>query len=437
VLSIVYGIEPVRRLALYVPVLRGLPNGRLLVAADLCLAVLAGLGLSNLRRRLRSGEDTRMGWLLASPVFAAAAAAIAAVGALDRIGPQPAPLLSLQTLRGPASSGLALVGAGLLVGLALARRLRADRFATLAVAFCAADLVTASYRFIPFVRPAEIFPPSPTYEFLARNAGPYRVAAVDGASGSGFELPYGLDSAGGFNVAPRRTMRLLSPFDFQILAPVFSSKRIVESPGRLLDLLNVKYLVATTWNRSAERLVSRPDRFRLVFSDRSVRVFENLAVLPRAFLVPVSGAEVVVPDDAQFVRLTAGDFDPARRVILGETPAASPVSRDAAPAPAEPRVEAIALHVNETSLRAEAAEPSILVLSQTHYPGWKVFVDGSERPLLRADYGLTGVLVEPGRHDVLFRYGPGFLWPGAGFSTAGLAICGLLLRRGSQKRSAS
>jgi hypothetical protein len=437
VLSIVYGFDPVRRLALEVPVLRGLPNGRLLVVADLALAVLAGLGVSAVGRRLRTGQSLRAGWLLAAPVFAGAAAAIAVELLRASAAPPAHSASALRALRDPASSAAVFLGAALLLGFGLARRMRADRFATLALAFCVADVVTASYRFIPFVRPAEIFPASPTFQFLAANAGPYRVAPVDGASGSGFELMYGLDSAGGFNVAPRRTMRLLSPFGFRIVAPIFTSESIVvpASTGRLLDLLNVKYLVATTWNQGAERLSSRPDRFRLVFSDGSVRVFENRNVLPRAFLVPLSEADVVPQEDAQFERVTASAFDPVRKVILGEAPAASLVSGNA-PAPSAPGVDAITERVNETSLRAAVAEPSILVLSQTHYPRWRVFVDGAERPLLRVDYGLTGVLLEPGSHDVRFRYGPGFLLPGAAISVAGLAICaGVLLGR-ARTRSA-
>ena len=63
--------------------------------------------------------------------------------------------------------------------------------------------------------------------------------------------------------------------------------------------MNVKYLVATAWNRSAGALASRPDRFRLVFSDRNTRVLENLSVLPRAFLVPVSNLEIVADEGSQ------------------------------------------------------------------------------------------------------------------------------------------
>ena len=429
-LSIVYGRGPVYWLALHTPVLRGIPNWRLLVVADLALAVLGGLGLSALGEELRAGR--RPGsrwWLLALPAFAGAAAGIGAILVRGRVGFRPHPFVSLQTIRGPASSAGVLLAAGLLLGLALSGRLRAPRLARLAVAFCALDLVTASYGFIPFCRPAEIFPPAPTFRFLKQELGAYRAASVDGTYPAGAELVFGVESAGGFNVIPHRTEAMLSTFGVQQSVPTFLSEEIVASPGRLLDLMNVKYLVATTWNPSAETLSSRPERFRLAFSDRGVRIFENLTVLPRAFLVPLSGA-VVVPDErSQLARLRAADFDPARSVIVEDRPV-PPEPDNRTPPPAVSRVSEVARTINAVSLRATAAEASILVLSQTHYPGWKVFVDGRSRPLLRVDYGLPGAAIEAGEHAVRFVYEPASVRVGALLSVAALLVCaGLSMRR--------
>lgn len=429
-LSIAYGQGPVYRLSLHTPVLRGIPNARLLAVADLSLAVLAGLGLTALLEEFRAGRRPRAAfWILPAGAFVAAAAGTRAILARGRIGYVPHPFLSFRTLRGPASSAAILLAAALLVGLALVGRLRPERFTAFALVFVAADLVSASFRFIPFSRPADIFPSAPTFDFLKRDPEAHRVAAVDAAYSPGAELVYGLDSAGGFNVIPRRTQTMLSTLGtVQWQVPRFRSERVVATPGRLLDLLNVKYLVATTLNRGAETLAARPDRFRLVFTDASVRVFENATVLPRAFLVPASGIEVLPPEKAQLARLLSADFDPARSVILPEA-VSIPFRGEAEPV-LPPGVSGIVEGINDVSMTAGVAEPSIVVVSQTFYPGWRAEVDGIPAPLLRADYGFDGVVLPPGRHRVRLALVPNSLRIGALMTAAALAVCAVLVLRG-------
>lgn len=52
----------------------------------------------------------------------------------------------------------------------------------------------------------------------------------------------------------------------------------------------------------------------------------------------------------------------------------------------------------------------ILTLADTYYPGWQVFVDGKESPLLRTYTALRGVAVGPGQHSVAFVFSPEIFW---------------------------
>lgn len=61
---------------------------------------------------------------------------------------------------------------------------------------------------------------------------------------------------------------------------------------------------------------------------------------------------------------------------------------------------------DRVSLEVESGPGGILTLSDTYFPGWKVFVNGVEKPLLRTYTALRGVVIEPGPQSVVFAYAP-------------------------------
>lgn len=418
--EIVYGLGPVYWLSQRIPILRGIPNGRLLVVVDLSLAMLAGLGMTALQETLKAADARAKCWIMSSAAFFVAAVGVWLIASRARDSLIPARALSFATVRGPLSSAIVLLAAAVLLALALGSGLSRPRFEVLAVAFMAADLVTASYRFIPFASPEAIFPPAPTFRFLREDGTPHRVVALDRTYGASFEMMYGLQSPTGFTVPLRRAQYLLSTLGFENDAPRLEAARVVASRNRILDLMNVKYLAATTWNSSAGDLASRPDRFRLAFSDASVRVFENLSVLPRAFLVPSFGSVVLAEEGAQLERLRSPDFDPARSVIVAEPVPPSEAVLDRTVVPAVTRFEQ---SVNEVRFHASTTKQSVAVLSQMHFPGWRVFVDNREQAVLRVDYAFTGVVLPPGTHDVRFVFRPWTLRLGALVTGAAFLIC--------------
>ena len=74
------------------------------------------------------------------------------------------------------------------------------------------------------------------------------------------------------------------------------------------------------------------------------------------------------------------------------------------------------LSPDHTRLRVGTPTPAVLVLADLHWPGWRVTVDGDERPLVRANYLFRGVALEPGQHTVEFRYAPDSFRVGAALS---------------------
>jgi uncharacterized membrane protein YfhO len=57
-------------------------------------------------------------------------------------------------------------------------------------------------------------------------------------------------------------------------------------------------------------------------------------------------------------------------------------------------------------VEATAERPSELVLTDLHYGGWKVKLDGQPADLHRVNYLLRGTTLPPGTHRVEFSYEP-------------------------------
>ena len=71
----------------------------------------------------------------------------------------------------------------------------------------------------------------------------------------------------------------------------------------------------------------------------------------------------------------------------------------------------------------DAAEASLLVISQTFYHGWRAYVDGNPSSLLRANYAFQALQVPAGRHQVHLAYRDHAFYAGAVASALGLLAC--------------
>jgi len=163
--------------------------------------------------------------------------------------------------------------------------------------------------------------------------------------------------------------------------------------------------------------LTREDRYREVYRDGDVAIYENPHAYPRAFVVP----EAVVASDgaSALAQLSDGPIDPRRQVVLEERPSigTGPFAQ-AAPMDAAIVGEA----TSRLDVHARAPGGGFLVVTDAYYPGWQAFVDGQPAPILRADYLFRAVALPPGEHLVSFRFAPPSLERGAALSMTGLAI---------------
>ena len=128
-------------------------------------------------------------------------------------------------------------------------------------------------------------------------------------------------------------------------------------------------------------------------SAEEVKVYRNDRALPRAFMV---GNFRVMKDARERLRYMKSDqFDPRDQVLLEE-------GLEWGGKPGEARI--VRYEAEEVVVRLEEHRGGILVLSDTFYPGWKAFVDGVEKRILRANHVFRAVEVPVGAQEVLFRF---------------------------------
>ena len=130
-------------------------------------------------------------------------------------------------------------------------------------------------------------------------------------------------------------------------------------------------------------------------------VYENVNALPRAFVVHRALA-AANPEEA-FDLLQADGFDPHRQVILETSKPLPPLESNEATA------ETVAI-IKETptaiSMTVDVAANGFLVVVDTYYPGWRVYINGQPQEILQANTFARAVYLTPGQHTVEFVYQP-------------------------------
>jgi len=75
------------------------------------------------------------------------------------------------------------------------------------------------------------------------------------------------------------------------------------------------------------------------------------------------------------------------------------------------------------SIQTAAPASSMVVISQTHYPAWKAYVDGAPAKIWRANYAFQALQVPAGQHQVQLVYEDKKLYVGVLLSALGLTAC--------------
>jgi uncharacterized membrane protein YfhO len=160
-------------------------------------------------------------------------------------------------------------------------------------------------------------------------------------------------------------------------------------------------------------ILSDYGRFRLAHSG-DVKIYENLDVLPRAFLV--NRATVAADGEEALALMQSDAFYPTAQVVL-EQPSQLPAGEDS---PASSTVRVTHYAPEMVTVEVDTDAPGYLVLTDAWYPGWEASIDDEPVAIQRADLLFRAVAVGAGSHRVVFSLRPLSLRIGAIASLAGL-----------------
>ncbi len=172
----------------------------------------------------------------------------------------------------------------------------------------------------------------------------------------------------------------------------------------LLSIMNMKYLISLPEVKEKDYKLCAKFGYGKDEKER-LKIYENLSYLKRAYLV---NNYLFVKDDPLYFRFFKNKlFSPKDTVLLADLLDVS--CKDLSKGSAK----IVKYSLNEVVVDTYSPKKSILFLSDTFYPGWRVFVDGHERKILKADFCFRAVLLPEGKHRVKFIYIPDSLILGA------------------------
>ncbi len=333
----------------------------------------------------------------------------------------------LRGLRAPARflgswSAAVALGAGLSAAW-LSRRKGGASLVRIALALTVVDLVTQAWRAAP-TAPREVFTtPSPLAAHLRSlprdEAGfPPRVWTFAGLTfGEGFAREGAAELV---RLEPLALARGMG----QGLETVTGGGPPLRRVGDLLQLANLRCAELAAVGRvvlgEPQDVVKRDES-----APEGFFVGVPTATLPRAFIVD---RIVWLPPQEALSALFSSAFDPRRAVILeADRRAAEGLGRPGG------KVTLLSRVPGRVDLTYTSPASGVLVLLDSFARGWSVEVDGTGRPLLRANHAYRAVRVPAGSHRVTFRYRPPGLREGIAISAAGLL--GLVFLAGRSRRA--
>jgi len=311
-------------------------------------------------------------------------------------------------------------------------------FSLIVISLVTFDLSRSFIKFTPF-SPASLTQLStPTTDFLQENQQLYRLDTERGPLlPSNSTLYFDLSTPSGYDpliYQPYASWYQIytqpgKQLDAQELAEGNKTRylSLQEYTSPFLDLAGVKYLLALKrtdidefrpYGQSINKNIPT-DKFTQVFDDGTTVVLENQSVMPRVILYDSFQIE---PDQYVAQEMVHSQIDFRQTVVLDQSPSNADLSLSQ-----DDSATITHYSLNQVNISTQTQSPTILVLTDTNYPGWQVTIDGQQTDLLTAHGIFRAVELPAGEHQVVFTFKPKSFFYGVIISSATLLFILFLL----------
>lgn len=300
------------------------------------------------------------------------------------------------------------------------------------------QLLYSAKKYLPFSKIELLFPKTPVIEYLqnqTKDSPPFRVE-LGKVIPQNFLMSYGIQTSSGYDaLLPKRTAEFFSILQIKEIDRRLSRVWLIENYNSpLFPLLNTKYILVKKINKEGyftpegdSPFQFEPGkRFKKVFEDKTVMVYEDKLFYPRALLI----YDFVIADTpTKMLSYLNSKIDFTKTVILEKPINISQTGTGI--------VELISDNPLKKVMRVETDKPGVLFIAENYFPGWKAYINGSDSEILRANYTFMALVVPSGKSEIDLIYQPKSFSLGArisGISFLGLLVMGIYLLWKNYKR---
>ncbi len=265
-----------------------------------------------------------------------------------------------------------------------------------------------AHKFIPFSYREFLYPKHPVFRYLSSHQGLDRFMSIGfGHIVPSIPLQFSLNSVEGIGSMYIRRygefVRHMKLGDWGIPDKIAFDQEIYpkdaiypknERLHRFYELTSVKYIISDNKSMNESGVIPDKNLFPLVWENDKWSIYQYRKSMPRFF---VTSSFKVIKNDREILNsLFDMDFVP-NKIILEEYPGFDSIEGSGS-------ATIINYSPNKISARVNVQNDSLFYLSDNYSKMFRVFIDGKEGRLLRANYTFRAVPVPKGEHMIEMEY---------------------------------
>jgi hypothetical protein len=266
--------------------------------------------------------------------------------------------------------------------------------------------------YLSFQEERNYYPKIQAFDFINdQNDGLYRTTAIDR-----YGSIYPVNTQMIYNISDIRDYDALEIGDYWTVFSRFSNGSLYgwidlyDVNKNFLNFMNVKWVFSRdlTYNGNLSG-------FKLVKQFSGYRLYENPDVFSRVFTV---NEAIMSSNKSKIIEILASPSFAwnSSVVILSEA------DRIVTYPKGESQIKIINNTPNFVGIEATTTEHCFLVMSDTYYPGWNVYINNNKSQILNANYAFRAIELNSGYNYIEFRYEPISFYVGSLVSVISLII---------------